>query len=63
MKAEIGDSIYCQPEGWSGEVMDVVCDDDGNPIGAIVKDHDSTVLLPWICVPFAKYALSEARLN
>lgn len=43
--------------------MDIVSNDDGEPVGAIVKDHDPTVLLPWILMPFDKYVTSEARLN
>lgn len=43
--------------------MNIVHDDDGDPIGAIIKDHDPAVELPWILVPFDVFFISEARFN
>lgn len=54
MNAEVGDSIYCPQEGWSGTVEDIVEDDMGLPAVAILKTHDPADG-PWICVPLSAY--------
>ncbi len=61
---KIGDSIYCQSEGWSGVVMDLVCDEDHKPVIAFVKNHDPEDEMEWFCVPLDMYGKRlEARLH
>ncbi len=64
MNAEIGDSLYCQAEGWSGEIVNIIGDDDADFIVAIIKNHDPTEIRAWLCVPLNAYSeISKASLN
>lgn len=44
---KVGDDVYCPVEGWSGEVVQILPDEDGDPAVAILRSHDPSDK-PWI---------------
>jgi hypothetical protein len=51
MNVDIGGSIYCQSWAWSGEVIDILRGDEGEPLFALVQSHDPEDQKAWVCVP------------
>ncbi len=62
---KLGDSVYCQRLAWSGEVIDVLYDDEGEPYLALTHSHEPEDPMRWICVPLKGQhsEMFKTRLN